>query len=187
MKEEALLAKEDLESLKKELEELREKAKTDKVRSETLADAVARFKSILKSVSTDVSLQDLEDLSTEIADTISEITQEVVPPAIIGGIPQVDIDSNKAIITWRTNKPAGSIIALVPQDEYDPKAKDPYTVQVGQPREEVMTHVVTVPNLQPATTYHFQIRSQAKLGPEGKSRDFVFETKPNCRKSLLLV
>ncbi|MBI5912960.1 fibronectin type III domain-containing protein [Candidatus Azambacteria bacterium] len=180
VEEEALLAKEDLESLKKELEELRGKAKTQ----DSLRDAVQRFKSILKSVSTDVSLSDLEELTTEITDTISEITQEVVPPAIIGGVPQVDIDSNKATVTWRTNKPAGSLIALVPQDEYDPNAKDPYTVQVGQPREEVTTHVVTVPNLEPATAYHFQIRSQAKVGPEGKSRDFVFETKPELPQIL---
>ena len=180
VQEEALLAKEDLESLKKELEELRGKAKTQ----ESLQGAVQRFKAILKSVSTDVSLQDLEELTTEITDTISEITQEVVPPAIIGGVPQVDIDSNKATITWRTNKLAGSIIALVPQDEYDANAKDPYTLQVGQPREEVTTHVVTVPNLEPATTYHFQIRSQAKVGPEGKSRDFVFETKPELPQIL---
>ncbi|MEK7494200.1 MAG: fibronectin type III domain-containing protein, partial [Patescibacteria group bacterium] len=173
VEEEALLAKEDLESLKKELEELRGKAKTQ----ESLQGAVQRFKAILKSVSTDVSLQDLEELTTEITDTISEITQEVVPPAIIGGVPQVDIEATKATVTWRTNKPAGSIIALVSQDEYDSNAKDPYTVQVGQSQEEVTTHVVTVPNLEPATAYHFQIRSQAKVGPEGKSRDFVFETK----------
>ena len=180
VQEEALLAKEDLESLKKELELLRGKAKTQ----ESLQDAVQRFKAILKTVSTDVSLQDLEEITTEITDTISEITQEIVPPAIIGGVPQVDVEANKATITWRTNKLASSIIALVPQDEYNPNAKDPYSMQVGQPQEEVTTHTVTVPNLEPATTYHFQIRSQAKVGPEGKSRDFVFETKPELPQIL---
>ena len=180
VQEEALLAKEDLESLKKELELLRGKAKTQ----ESLQDAVQRFKAILKTVSTDVSLQDLEEITTEITDTISEITQEIVPPAIIGGVPQVDVEANKATVTWRTNKLAGSIIALVPQDEYNPNAKEPYSMQVGQPQEEVTTHTVTVPNLEPATTYHFQIRSQAKVGPEGKSRDFVFETKPELPQIL---
>jgi len=32
--------------------------------------------------------------------------------------------------------------------------------------------------LKPSTVYHFQIRSKAKVGPEGRSRDFVFETEP---------
>ncbi|MBI1755221.1 fibronectin type III domain-containing protein [Candidatus Azambacteria bacterium] len=171
--EEALLTKESLESLKKELEELKGKAKTQ----ESLKDAVTRFKSILKSVSTDVSLGDLEEITTDISNTISDITQEITPPTIIGGVPQIDIEATKATIKWRTNKQSSSIIALVPQDEYNPKAADAYTLQVGQPEDAVTEHSVTIPNLNPSTVYHFQIRSKATVGPEGKSRDFVFETK----------
>ena len=73
---------------------------------------------------------------------------------------------------------ANSIIALAPQSDYDAQAKDSYTLQVGQAQEEVKEHVVTIPDLKPSTVYHFQIRSKAKVGPEGRSRDFVFETKP---------
>lgn len=171
--EEALIVGEDLESLRKELEEFRARAKTP----ESLDEAIKRFKNILQSVSTDIALSDLEAITSDISDTISELTQEITPPTIIGGVPQVEVESTKATVKWRTNKPSSSIVALVPQPEYNPQAKEPYTLQVGQPQEEVTSHAVTIPNLESATVYHFQIRSKAKVGPEGKSRDFVFETR----------
>ncbi|KKW32367.1 MAG: Peptidase S8 and S53, subtilisin, kexin, sedolisin, partial [Parcubacteria group bacterium GW2011_GWA1_53_13] len=176
--EAAQTTKDELEKLQKELKELKEKQESETKKAQSLAEATARFKSILKSVASDVSLQDLEDLTTDISDTISDITQEVTPPNIIGGVPAVEIEANKATIKWRTNKMANSIIALAPQSDYDAQAKDSYTLQVGQAQEEVKDHAVTIPDLKPSTVYHFQIRSKAKVGPEGRSRDFVFETKP---------
>lgn len=183
IEEEAAVTKKNLETLKQELEAV-ESQGTAQEKTESLEEAVRRFKAILKTVSSEVSLQDLEDLTTEISDTITDITQELIPPAIIGGVPQVNVESNSATIVWRTNKPSGSIIALVSQDGYDATTADPYTLQVGQPQEEVTQHTVTVPNLEPSTVYHFQIRSQAKVGPEGKSRDFVFETQPELPQIL---
>jgi len=123
-------------------------------------------------------LQDLEDLTTDISDTIEDITQQVIPPTIIGGVPSIEVGSNKATIKWRTNKPSNSLVALSSEVDYNPKVQDPYIVQVGQPNEEVTDHTVIIPNLQSDTVYHFQIRSKAKVGPEGKSKDFVFETLP---------
>src|SRR3989344_336209 len=176
--EAAQTTKDELEKLQKELKELKEKQESEAKKAQSLAEATARFKAILKSVASDVSLQDLEDLTTDISDTISDITQEVTPPNIIGGVPAVEIEANKATIKWKTNKMANSIIALAPQSDYNAQVKDPYTLQVGQTQEEVKEHIVTIPDLKPSTVYHFQIRSKAKVGPEGRSRDFVFETKP---------
>ena len=169
--------KEQLEALKKELQELKDKQISQANKAKSLAEATRQFKAILQSVSEDVSLQDLEDITSDITDTISDITQEVTPPNILGGVPKVEVESDKVTISWRTNKASNSTIALVPADEYDAKAKEPYTLQVGQAQEEVTAHTVVIPGLEPGTVYHFQIRSKAKVGPEGKSRDFIFETK----------
>ena len=109
-----------------------------------------------------MSLQDLEELTTDISDTIEDITQQVIPPAIIGGVPSIEVGSDKATIKWRTNKPSSSLVALASEVDYNSKARDPYAVQVGQPNEEVADHMVVIPNLQSDTVYHFQIRSKAK-------------------------
>ncbi|MEK7520267.1 MAG: fibronectin type III domain-containing protein, partial [Patescibacteria group bacterium] len=168
----------ELEKLQDELQDLKEKQESEAKKALSLAEATKRFKEILKSVSSDVSLQDLEDITSDITDTIDDITQLVTPPNIIGGVPQVSVESSSATVVWRTNKQSNSIIALVDEVRYDAQSADPYVMQVGQPQEEVTAHSVTISNLYPSTVYHFQIRSQAKVGPEGKSRDFIFETKP---------
>jgi len=109
--------------------------------------------------------------------SVSEIAPKVVsPPQIVGEIPQVEVGSDYAKITWITDKEANSIVAVAPAEEYDPSKKDPYIWKEGEPDEYVTYHEVHLKNLKPSTTYHFQVQSKPKVGPVGKSQDFTFTT-----------
>jgi len=74
-----------------------------------------------------------------------------------------------ATITWRTN------ILATSQVEYG------LTTDYGNmtPLDEnlVVVHSVTITGLEPATTYHYRVRSSAPGVPEAVSQDYTFTTK----------
>jgi hypothetical protein len=92
---------------------------------------------------------------------------------------RVDVETgvDYAIIRWRTNKEANSIVSLVEEGSYNATADDPYRWSEGQFNDATTEHEVVVNGLAPATTYHFQVSSETSLGQKSASTDQVFVTK----------
>jgi hypothetical protein len=114
------------------------------------------------------------------ADFISSIT-EIAPkvissPIISGESPRVEVGPDYAKISWTTDKKANSLVALAKEKDYDPSKEEPYTLIVGNPDEMVTFHQVTIMDLEPATTYYFQVRSKSLIGPVAKSENKIFRT-----------
>ena len=107
---------------------------------------------------------------------IEEIGGEKAGELVIIGDPRVEVGEDWAKISWTTNKEANSIVALVPENEYDPHSPDPYKMKVGEPNEYVLHHLVEISGLKPATTYHFQVQSTPRVGSMVKSEDRTFTT-----------
>jgi len=107
---------------------------------------------------------------------IEEIGAQKAEELVIIGDPRVEVGEDWAKISWATNKEANSIVALVPEKEYDPHSPDPYKMKVGEPNEYVLHHLVEISGLKPATTYHFQVQSTPKVGSMVKSEDRTFTT-----------
>jgi hypothetical protein len=51
---------------------------------------------------------------------------------------------------------------------------------IGNPDQLVTDHLVKIVGLSPDTSYHYQLKSKAKLGPVAQSKDFIFKTKPEA-------
>jgi hypothetical protein len=47
---------------------------------------------------------------------------------------------------------------------------------VGNSEIQTTAHEVTIYNLAPDTTYHYQLRSRSNIGPTARSRDYIFRT-----------
>lgn len=107
----------------------------------------------------------------------SQAKEVVSPPTIILDMANVEVGEDYAIIPWRTDKPANSIVALVRDADFNPDVDDPYFWKEGEPDELVLDHRVEVNGLSPATVYHFQVSSESDLGLTGKSDDKTFKTK----------
>jgi chitodextrinase len=107
---------------------------------------------------------------------IEEMGAQKAEELVIIGDPRVEVGEDWAKISWATNKEANSIVALVPESDYNPKSQDPYIMKVGEPNEYVLNHVVEIKGLKPATTYHFQVQSTPKIGETAKSEDRTFTT-----------
>lgn len=83
---------------------------------------------------------------------------------------QVIANSYSATIAWNTDKPSTS------QVEYDASKKYGYTNITELDQDLVTSHKVTLRNLQPATMYHYRIRSKDAFGNEAISPDYTFVT-----------
>ncbi len=109
--------------------------------------------------------------------SISEIVERAVPPPIVlSGYPLVTPESESATIRWVTDKGSNSIVTLASDEEYIPSAEEPYTIIVGNPDEQVLTHEVEVRGLEPEVLYHYQVRSRAKFSEWATSEDNTFTT-----------
>lgn len=111
-----------------------------------------------------------------VKEKLEEIGQEKAEVLVIIGDPRVETGEDWAKISWATNKAANSIVALVPESDYNPQSSDPYPMKVGEPNEYVLNHLVEISGLKPATTYHFQVQSTPKIGQGAKSEDKTFTT-----------
>jgi hypothetical protein len=115
----------------------------------------------------------------QIAKVVQAVAEErVSPPLIIEGYPEiVEVGSDYVIVRWLTTSESNSIIALATDEQYQPDADEPYAWKQGEPDEMVIVHELTVTGLQPATLYHYQVRSRGLIGPEARSPDRTFTTK----------
>lgn len=116
-----------------------------------------------------ISLNDLSGI-----ESIDDLSRFINTP-ILSGDPTVEVTATEVTITWATDIESDSFIALAPESVYAEGAEEPYQMVVGND-EQVTVHEVTIYGLIPDTTYHFQLRSKARLGPTARSRDYTFRT-----------
>ncbi len=129
---------------------------------------------VLQAIKSISSEETLEEIQKELKTKAEEI---VSPPTIILDYADVEVGTDYATITWKTDKEANSIVALAVEGDYDPGSEDPYVWREGQPDEMVLEHTVQITGLQPATVYHFQVSSKSVLDLTGFSSDKTFKTK----------
>jgi chitodextrinase len=130
---------------------------------------------ILESLLTSSNLANVSDatFTTFLSDFASQVGSS---PAISGPDIVVETGPRSAIIRWTTDKPANSLVSYARSDEYRSNEDNPYTITAGLPDDAVTNHVVTLPNLEPNTVYHFSARSQSTIGPVSLSGDRTFQT-----------
>lgn len=120
-------------------------------------------------------VQDINALEI-IADEVQSSAEDILrPPSIIGAAQVSEVGMDYAIISWNTNRPAGSQVQYATDAEY--QATQIYSSFQGVPDERVTEHEVQLVGLLPGTQYHFQVQSSDDFGLEGLSRDNTFETK----------
>ncbi|NTW22243.1 hypothetical protein HGA34_01705, partial [Candidatus Falkowbacteria bacterium] len=141
-----------------------------------LLAAAQKAMEIMSQVANQVSLGTLETTLLSQFDTIEKLAGSL-PAPVLGGEPNVVAGATSATIRWLTNKEASSLVAYVPAASYLKDVGDQSYIQtVGQANDLSKTHEVKLFGLKPNTTYHYQLRSKAAVGPEARSRDFTFST-----------
>ena len=98
-------------------------------------------------------------------------------PQIIGSPTVKEIGSDFAVISWKTDREADSIVYFADERAYAPDSDDPYPESQGDPDERVIEHGVRIIGLAPATKYHFSVSSKGEIGGRGFSEDGEFQTK----------
>jgi hypothetical protein len=119
---------------------------------------------------------DPEELKKVIVAAQEQAEQIEKPPVVVGAAKVIPTE-NSATVTWVTDRDSTSEVELSPEGEYNPSAKDPYSIKQGNPNEHVTKHMVEVIGLDPATTYHFHVRSKDTSNLVGVSPDDSFDTK----------
>ncbi|HAM88129.1 MAG: hypothetical protein US83_C0008G0063 [Candidatus Falkowbacteria bacterium GW2011_GWC2_38_22] len=132
------------------------------------------LKEVLEMLQSISSEEALEVINEEVKEKAEEI---VAPPTIILDYADVEVGTDYAIISWKTDKESNTIVSLAEESDYKPDAENPYIWKEGEPDLMTLDHVVQVTGLRPATTYHFQVSSKSALDLTGKSTDKTFRTK----------
>ncbi len=140
-----------------------------------LEEASRKALEIFNRLSNQVSLNFFEDTLIDHINSIEELAG-VIPAPLLSGEPRLDIEADNAEVSWTTDKDSNSLVAIAPDDEYDADADESYVQVVGNADELTTQHSVKILGLRPDTLYHFQLRSQASVGPMGISSDFTFRT-----------
>ena len=137
--------------------------------------ALNEFNKMLDSFVNNPSLAAVSE--SDLADSLSNFASKVISAPIISGTDiTVDVGADSATIRWTTDKESSSMLAYAKADEYNSQRENPYSITAGFPDDNVTVHEVKLQNLIPNTVYHFQTRSQGKLGPIAISKDRTFTT-----------
>ena len=157
-------------------------------------NVVTSTESTFQTLASDTNLQTLDELNDqmlelineqegitpeEIETNINELIQgvsEIIPSPLIQGEPGVDEKSTTATITWTTDKEANSIVAYNPEELYSTEISNPYQYKVGDIEIFRLEHSVTLLDLTPETTYHYQVKSKGRISGESTSADYTFTT-----------
>jgi hypothetical protein len=123
----------------------------------------------------EVSLNRLTSRQLTEIGSLNDLNSLIAAP-ILSGEPRVKVEATKAIIYWATDIESNSLVAIAPENAYSPDTDEPYQQIVGDAETMTTNHEVRIFGLTPDTTYHYQLRSKARLGPTAKSRDFTFRT-----------
>lgn len=129
---------------------------------------------VLDMIDSITSQESLEKIDEEVQKKAEEI---LLPPTIILDYADIEIGTDYAIITWKTDKDSNTIVSLVEDGDYDETLEDPYSWNEGEPDEYVKDHYVEINGLDPSTIYHFQVSSKSSLDLTGRSSDKTFKTK----------
>lgn len=142
------------------------------------ASAAQKALEIINGLSSQVSLNTLEPTMLQQYNSFQEIGN-IIPPPLMSGTPSVITTATTAIIAWKTDKESNSLVALSPETTFNinRSKENPYLETRGNSNEKTKEHVVTIYELKPDTVYHYQVSSQANIGPIAKSSDFTFKTK----------
>lgn len=140
-----------------------------------IAEATRRAMDFINRLFPQISLSDLGPAGLAGIDSLEELSS-FIPAPILSGVPKVEISATEATIFWTTDIAANSLVAIAPENRHRPDAAEPYLQIVGNTEIQTTSHEVTVYGLTPDTTYHYQLRSKANLGPMARSRDFTFRT-----------
>lgn len=133
------------------------------------------IKAFLSAIADNPVSKDINEESFTAA--VSEAAAKIIAsPNISGTDIAVLPDSHSAVVTWITDKKADSLVAFAKDSDFKKDSENPYSLTVGFPDEQVNMHKVTLKNLDASTLYHFQIRSQGRLGPIALSSDQTFTT-----------
>lgn len=163
----------------KSLEEIKKAEELGKNNEQLLIEAAKKAMEIVSNVANTVSLGTLEATLFSQYDAIEKLATSI-PAPIMGGEPGVVTTATTATIGWRTDKDSSSLVAYSPENIFkisENKGDDAYVQVVGDSDTKTKSHSVKIVDLKPETTYHYQLRSKADIGPMGKSIDFVFTTK----------
>jgi len=136
--------------------------------------SMKRAAELIKSLSTQVSVEVLESSLLDQASIIQQLS-DLLPRPVIGGQPVVDESANNATISWTTDKESNSLIEFVPESVFNETGV--YTQTIGDSIVYTNDHSVEIQGLKPATTYRYRVVSRTPTGAESKSKDFSFTTK----------
>lgn len=98
----------------------------------------------------------------------SGVLASCTTPVIISEVSMSSISQSSAVITWQTNKASDSRVEYGTTPQYG-------LISPLSP-ELVTNHSVTLGNLQPNTTYHFNVKSKDANGNMAESEDKTFIT-----------
>lgn len=119
----------------------------------------------------------LNNLGNNLADINSlDDLNNFAPTPILSGEPRIRVSATEAVISWTTDIPATSQVAMAADADYRAGASEAYRQIIGNTENLDTVHEVTLYNLAPNTTYHIQLRSKPTIGAMARSRDFTFET-----------
>lgn len=119
-----------------------------------------------------------EDSLSLIESKIDQEAQEkAAPPVISGDFAKVEVGTDWATITWKTDKDSNSIVSYASESDYNANSANGYRVNQGEPNEMVQQHKVEIRGLSPATTYHYRVSSKSALDLQSVSEDNTFKTK----------
>ncbi|MEI8361579.1 MAG: fibronectin type III domain-containing protein, partial [bacterium] len=154
--------------------------KTEQVSPQLLESASKNIFSLLSNLSQVVSIGTFEKTLLTQFNSLDQLAK-IIPSPVLSGEPLLEITPSTVTISWHTNKPSNSLVAYTPAILYSKgKGMKNYVQLAGQSDELTLDHTVKIIGLKPDTSYHYQLRSKAKIGPEASSNDFTFKTKPEA-------
>jgi len=134
-----------------------------------------RATEMIAELSRTVSTNVLEAILNSHIDAIKQIAEPVPGPVFIG-TPRIELDVDRAAFYWKTDKDSSSLVAIASEDLYTATDDEPYSQIVANIDEMTTEHEVFIYGIKPDTLYHYQLRSQANLGPVSKTDDIIFHS-----------
>ncbi|PJA90370.1 MAG: hypothetical protein CO137_00450, partial [Candidatus Magasanikbacteria bacterium CG_4_9_14_3_um_filter_32_9] len=150
-----------------------ELGQSDEANSQNFLSLLQKTGDLIKRLSSQVSVATLESGIVSQLITLKELAN-LVPTPLIGGQPVVEPGATSVRISWTTDKLANSLVAFASENAYMNNKE--YIQVVGESNEEVQNHSVVVNELEPNTTYHYQVRSKTPVSSFSTSPDFIFTT-----------
>ncbi len=113
----------------------------------------------------------LKLVQQEVTDQAQDLLR---PPEVIGQARAIDITATEAKIIWATSRDSNSIVNYASEGRFD---GNNYVQTAANLDDLTKDHEVLLTGLNPATTYHFQVKSEDEFGLSGESGDNTFVTK----------